>query len=325
MSRTSLPALIEGLKHLRAQFLFRTKLRSHQSGSTATQMSVEKARDYVLTVAEDYITYGANGDSECLSGKDVLEVGPGDNLGVAMVLLAKGARTVTAVDGFAPGADSQHNNRVYSSIYAALQPQERERIKDIVSVQPDGIAVRLDGRLISRYNTPIDAGDAVFKSNQFDVILSRAVLEHLADLEAGWKAMVNWLRPNGAMWHKVDFRCHNLFGRIHPLYFLTIGQPVWDWVSRPDPTLNRMRLPVYKELLARYFLESRIYFTHIVGQEEEILPHVERLQADVHYGPKHLEQVQSIRPSLQESFSKHSDEELLVEGIFLSAKGVRGN
>lgn len=322
MHRVPVRAVIEGLKHLRGQALYRMNLRSHQSGATAGQFSVEKARDYARRVVDDYIAYGGNGDAGRIAGRDILEVGPGDSLSVAMVLLAKGANSVTCVDGFAPSTESGHRARVYAAIHASLVPEEQERIRDIVRIEQEGITLIEGGRLVSRYGVPIDDGSAsAFAPKQFDIILSRAVLEHLADLEAGWEAMVKWLRPDGAMWHKVDFRCHNLFGKVHPLYFLTIGQPLWDWISRPDPTLNRMRVADYRKLLSRSFEHSRVFYTHLVGQESELLPHVETLEG--HYGPPHLEAIRQIRPALIAPFDGQTDEELVVEGIFLSASSVR--
>jgi hypothetical protein len=314
--------VLAGLNYTKGQVLNRLKLRGHLSGSTGLHMSVEDAADYARRVVADYTTYGAGGDAERLKGKDVLEIGPGDNLGVAFLLLAKGARTVTCIDGFAPSSDAQHNSRIYGAIYKGLSAEERERVKDVVTVQSDGTATLNGDRLLSRYGVPMDAAVSPLESRSYDIIISRAVLEHLGNLRTGWKNMVMCLRLDGEMWHKVDFRCHNLFGQIHPLYFLTISDNLWNLISRPDPTLNRLRLPTYRELAARDFHDSRCYLTHIIG-ENEIAPHVDSLVPGTHYSQRHLDLVQTIRPRLQKYFSNYSDEELLVTGVFLTVRGVR--
>lgn len=314
--------LLAGLNYTKGQVLTRLKLRGHFSGSTGLSMSVEDAADYARRVVADYITYGAGGDAERLKGKDVLEIGPGDNLGVALLLLAKGARTVTCIDGFAPNFNAQHNSHIYGAIYNTLTAEERERVNDVVTLQPDGTATVGGDRLISRYGVPMDAAQAPLAPRRYDIVISRAVLEHLGNLEMGWKNMVHCLRPDGEMWHKVDFRCHTLFEQIHPLYFLTISDSLWRLISRPDPTLNRLRLPTYRELAARDFRDSRCYLTHIVG-ESEISPHVESLVLGTHYNQRHLDLVRAIRPQLQKYFSGYSDEDLLVTGVFLALRGVR--
>jgi SAM-dependent methyltransferase len=202
--------LLAGLNYAKGQILYRLKLRRHDSGSTAYHLSLDEAVRYVRTVVADYVQYGAGGDIGRIQGTDILEIGPGDNLGVALLLLANGARTVTCIDGFAPKTNARHNARLNAAIYNSL------------TFQPDGTATVGGGRLIGRYGEPIDTDAVVLEQKRYDIIVSRAVLEHLGDLATGWRQMVRCLRPDGEMWHKVDFRCHNLFGRIHPLYFLTV-------------------------------------------------------------------------------------------------------
>jgi hypothetical protein len=84
--------------------------------------------------------------------------------------------------------------------------------------------------------------------------------------------MVSSLKVGGEMWHQVDFRSHKMFDRIHPRHFLTIKERLWRLISSPDPTLNRDRLPLYRELSANSFECSRIYFTGILN-DAEIVPH----------------------------------------------------
>jgi SAM-dependent methyltransferase len=322
MSFTDRSPLLAGLNYAKGQVLTRLKLRGHHSGSTALSMSIEDAAEYVHRVVADYITYGAEGDTDRLKGKDVLEIGPGDNMGVALLLLAKGARTVTCVDGYTPTFNADHNAHVYAALYNGLSAEERERVRDVITFPSAGAAAVGGQRLLSRYGVPIDAVASPLERQHYDIIVSRAVLEHIDNLDVGWKNMVQCLRPPGEMWHKVDFRCHNLFLEIHPLYFLTVPDPIWNLISRPDPTLNRLRRPTYREFAARDFSESRCYITQIAG-EKEFLPHVESLVPGKHYTERHLELVRSIRPQLLKRFSDYSDEDLLVTGVFLALRGVR--
>ncbi len=56
----------------------------------------------------------------------------------------------------------------------------------------------------------------------FDVILSRAVLEHVYDLGSAWRSMDTLLAADGIMLHKVDFQNHGMYGSLHPLRFLGV-------------------------------------------------------------------------------------------------------
>jgi SAM-dependent methyltransferase len=324
MSLIDRSPILAGLTYAKGQVLTRLKLRGHHSGSTALSMSVDDAADYARRVVADYVTYGAGGDAERLIDKDVLEIGPGDNLGVALLLLAKGARTVTCIDGFAHNFNAHHNSQVYKAIYSSLGTDERERVRDVLTIQADGSAAVGGERLLCRYGVPIDAEMTPLRAHSYDIVISRAVLEHLGDLEIGWRNMVQCLRKDGEMWHKVDFRCHDFFGQIHPLYFLTVSDTIWNFISRPDPTMNRLRHPTYRELASRYFYHSRFYITHLAG-ESEFFPHPERLVAGMHYGERQLDTIRDIRPRLLRQFADYDVEDLLVTGVFLTSRGVRSN
>jgi hypothetical protein len=312
--------LLASLNYAKGQVLSRLGLRNHHSGSTAVGLGLEKSVAYVRRVIEDYVCYGAGGDATVVEGKAILEIGPGDNLGVGLMFLALGAKSVTCLDGFRPHSDPQINPRLYAALYQSMSAEQRDRVRDVVELQTDGTAVLRHGRLNRFYNAPVEMPHEALAANSYDIIVSRAVLEHLADIRLGWKNMVSCLQPNGEMWHKVDFRCHRLYEDIHPLYFLTVPETAWRLISRPDPTLNRARLPVYREALSNDFAESKIYYTHILGGPE-IQPHPDRLQSGVHYNRAHLDAVADIRPRLEEPFRGHTDEELMVTGIFLSARG----
>src|ERR1700733_10693761 len=189
--------ILAGLNYTKGQVLNRLKLRGHLSGSTGLNMSVEDAANYARRVVADYITYGADGDPERLNGKDVLEIGPGDNLGVALLLLAKGARSVTCIDGFAPSFNADHNSHIYAAIYNALSAEEKDRVQDVVTLQSGGVASVGGDRLRSRYGVPMDAIASPLEARSYDIVVSRAVLEHLGNLEIGWKNMVQCLRLDG--------------------------------------------------------------------------------------------------------------------------------
>jgi SAM-dependent methyltransferase len=309
------PALA-ALNYSKGQVLYRLGLRGHYSGSTAAAVSVNEAVDYIRNVADDYIRYGASNDPVRVSRKHILEVGPGDNLGVALRLLSLGAASVTCVDAFEPVTDTKHNALVYSALWQSLSDQERSRLEDVVSVGEDHrVTLRADGRLRVHYSAPIGSTQHL-RPDSFDLVISRAVLEHIDDLGRGWSRMHRSLKPDGEMWHVVDFRSHKMFDRIHALYFLTFREPIWRLISSPDPTLNRCRLPAYRKLLSENFQTWKIYATRILNGPP-LSPFVEQLVPGRHYSAQDLERVRQIRPLLKPPFSNHADEELLISGVFV--------
>lgn len=273
--------LLAGMNHAKGQMLYRLGLRRHKSGATAyTADSVASAVQYIRSVVQDYIQSGAGGDVSRIVGKRILEIGPGDNLGVALTLVGLGAESVTCIDGFKPQCSPERNEAVYAEVLNTMTSVQRDRAEW--------------GRIRAHYDCPIERG---IGSAEFDIIISRAVLEHVKDLPTAWRRMTQGLRRDGEMWHEVDFRCHNILGEVHPLYFLTVPQLVWKLISSPDPTLNRARPSAYRKLAEESFAESAVTTVS-----------------------RHKCSVATIRKSLLPQFRECSDDELLIASAFVNAR-----
>ena len=147
-----------------------------------------------------------------LAGKRILEVGPGDNLGVALLLAAAGARRVVCLDRFDVLRDERRNREVYRGLAGATTREfgDAERHLDASGALASPV-------IESRSGVAIEQAVALFPPGSFDVILSRAALEHVYDLDAAWRSMDELLAPGGVMLHKVDFRNHGLYDSLHPL------------------------------------------------------------------------------------------------------------
>lgn len=310
---------LSALNYFKGQAAYRLGLRRHQSG--ATHSYVADSVRYIWTVGQDYLTYGA-GDQPDLSGKRILEIGPGDNLGVAIWFIAKGAESVTCVDRFHPQQDKRRNADVYRQLLDSLPDEERARAEQAVRFLPSGECQFDPERIQCRYGHAIEEADRQLGREKFDLILSRAVLEHVYDLRASWRAMVNLLTPDGAMWHKVDLRNHMLFDQFHPLYFLSYREWLWNAIASPDPTLNRQLRPTYDELAAESFESSQVFVTHVIGRDE-LLPHRTELQLGRDYDEATLAAARSIKPRLAAPYCDMDEMDLIVSGIFVVCQKKR--
>jgi len=312
--------LLTSLKYFQVQVRYFLGIRQHRSGSTHYSQPLETSVRYIESVFADYLERTGLAASE-LAGKDILEVGPGDNLGVALCFIAKGARSVACIDAFDPRRDERKNARIYRLLIERLPAEERQRVADAVSFGED--AVRLDpARVACHYGCPVEKAGERLGSARFDLIVSRAVLEHVRDVGDAWDQMVALLRPQGAMCHKIDFRNHGLFERFHPLFFLTVGDALWRLISFPDPSLNRERLPTYRRLAQADFESTRCFITHIL-EGEDLQPYPEQLIFRRDYGEPERSAVRAIRPRLSARFRGLSDEDLLASGVFLVCRGAK--
>jgi SAM-dependent methyltransferase len=308
---------LASLKYLKGQVLYKLGIKSHESGATLARADLTQNVKYIEDVVGDYFEYG-NLAPDDLVGKHVLEIGPGDTLGVAMLLLAKGAASVTCVDRFKPSVNPDKNRQVCDALIRNLSSEQQARVAGLMDCFIHNKS-STDGRMIAAYGTAIEQLHHDGKKRYFDLVVSRAVLEHVYDLPEAWNEMVKVLKPDGRMLHKVDFRSHKFFNKVHPLYFLTFEEWAWRTMTSPDPTLNRQRSNVYRSLLDRTFRDYRIYYTSLL-EHSELVPHPMEMKIGVHYQEGDLAAVGAIRPRLAKQFRDLSDLDLLASGIFIDCR-----
>lgn len=275
------------------------------SGARHAVLDLTASLAYIEQVWRDYLTYAG---VPRLTGR-IVEIGPGDNFGVALHFLQNGATSVVAIDKFV----SDRNAAQQAAIYGAMI--ERYGMQALFDGAPRESAIRdftyLPGMPAERYFTAeLPACDAV---------VSRAVLEHLDDPLAALNAMWGRLQPGGRLIHRVDLRDHGMFAGSHPLTFLTIAPWLYRAMAAETGRPNRVLLPAYRDHLRRCGWQARLGITRLVGVKSEFaalqweqLPQEARQQA--------LAQVKAVRPLLAEPFRALADEDLAVAGFVLVAE-----
>jgi SAM-dependent methyltransferase len=184
------------------------------------------AVDYVRGVFE--AQRKAIGD---VSGKDVIEIGPGGNVGVALSFLSAGAKSATCIDVVPWAQDTALN-----ALYAEISSIPAERV---------------------RYLSPVDITATPLADACADIIYSNACFEHFADPRSAIREIARLLRPGGVTSHQIDLRDHRDFK--YPLEFLRYGERTWKLMSsnRGDQLTNRWRLSDYLECFAGAGLQVR--------------------------------------------------------------------
>jgi SAM-dependent methyltransferase len=286
-------------------------------GATHRDSVVADSVDYIERVFNDYLRYSGLKTTD-LEDKSVLELGPGDSYGVALRFIAAGARRVQTVDRVVAWRDPGYQRRIYEALLARLDPEGRRRVEAVLSM--DGDAVAFDpGRLRMREGVPIEEAASELEPGSFDMIVSRAVVEHIYDTDTAFAEMSTLLAPGGTLAHKVDMRDHGLFSGegLHPLTFLTIPAPLYRMMVENTGQPNRKFLPYYRALMGSLGFDARFWITHLIGREEEIEPHVE-IVPEVDMAPA-AALAEEIRGKLREPYRSMPAEDLAVSGVFIVA------
>ena len=288
-------------------------------GATHESFSLDQSLGYIDSVFHDYLRFGGLKCTD-LEGKAVLELGPGDNYGVALRFLACGADRVVSVDKFATRRNEEQQRRIYEALLSRIDERGRTRAGQAVRLE-DGVEFD-PARIRAIEGVAVEETGDLFDPGTFDLIVSRAVLEHLYDLDAAFAAMDRLLAPGGLMLHKVDFRDHGMFtgGGSHPLTFLTVPGPLYLLMTRHSGRPNRRLANWYRAKFDALGYERRLVATKLVGDDEELETRIDDVTLDPSRNAQTLEFIRSIRSRLRPEFRSLSNTDLAVAGIFIAAR-----
>lgn len=172
--------------------------------------------------------------------ENVLELGPGDSLGIGLASLLSGSKKLYALDVIKYW-DSKRNLEIFEELVVLFKgkteiPNETEypMLKSPIDSCEFPSAILSDATLketlaedrlnvIRKEIMDIDNPDNIFityyipwketdinRDNKIDFIYSETVLQHVEDLEYTYAAMKKWLKPTGLMSHTIDFESMNV-------------------------------------------------------------------------------------------------------------------
>ena len=254
--------------------------------------------------------------------KMVAELGPGDSLGVGIAALLSGVDRYFAFD-VASHARLESNLKVLDDLVTYFQ--RRAAIpagEELALVKPELNAYQFPAHILSEevlkhslspkrieriqnsirgctnddvlsYVVPWHDTD-VLEPNSIDMILSQAVLEHVDDLSAAYRACYLWLKPGGLMSHQIDFKCHGTARHWNGHW--TYSDPVWAFMRNSRP----------------YLLNRKPYSTHYRLLQENGF--------EVVYEHRFTQPTQIRQKDLSPRFRSLTDQDLTTSGAFIQAR-----
>lgn len=295
------------------------------SGSTMQRISVEASAGYAQQVFADFLQYGELGPAE-IEGRTVLELGPGDNVGVLLQFIAHGATRAWACDKFYSSHDREHEKKIYLVIRQGLTPEQQRRFDDAVDLSGE---LRFNEEKISyAYGVGAQDADTLVPPGSIDILLSRGVLQEVFEIDRAFAGIDRLTAPGGHMIHKVDLRDYGMFSKIgfHPREFLTISDSVYRLMAYDTDKPNRRMLDYYRAKMKELGYQHKAYVTSVIDLQgyraiqTEIVPHKLALTEGVDYDGAHKQAIEEIRLRLAERFRSLTDEELLAAAVFLVAR-----
>lgn len=290
-------------------------------GSTHSHIPLADSLAYINAQFDDYLRYGELAPED-LRGKRIFELGFGDNIGVALRFLAVGASQVVCLDKFYSKRDKEQERKIYQALRETLTGDELRRFDEVVDLT-DGIKTDPE-KIKCLYGFDVEASEELKDVEPFDIALSRGAIQDIFEPDPAFHAMDRILKPGGLMLHKIDLSDQGMFRKygMNPLTFLTIPDSVYRLMAEGSGKPNRKKMSYYRRLLEDLGYDVRLLITDIIGRggRGDLVPHREKIALGTDYSDETLALVQYIRPKLSSGFRQMSDEELLVDGIFVVAR-----
>ena len=298
--------------------LRRMHLKSDQIGGEPVVNSDLVDLQQIDRTFERYLKYSGL-TRETLKNKSVLEIGPGDNIGVALRFLAAGASRVVCLDKFVHYQDGPVHLRLYRALRATLSPEDQARFDQAVTLDN---TVKVDPKRFEWvYGKGIEETDPIFAPGSFDVIVSAAVLEEIYDTDLAFNKMDRLLAPGGYTIHKIDLRDYEMFHKhgFHRLEFLTIPDSVYRYMTQASGQPNRRLVDYYRAKMTALGYDFTIHIA-MAADGKEMDEYKVKLVKGSDYTEESLKSYQSMRPRLLPRYQNLSDEDLITEAILLSGR-----
>ena len=194
----------------------RNAMRGYRRPRPFSAEDQDRAHEYDVEVVDRWARFTD------IAGLDVLELGPGPDLGTGAELLARGAASYVAVDAY-PLART-----VDTAFYERFRPEGAVGL-DYVVCPFDAIGNRLD--------------------RTFDLVVSNACLEHVPDVPLVFAALHGLLRPGGRMVHLIDAQTHSRPLRMRdPLNIYRFGDRTYASLAKYPGAPNRLLADDYVQL-----------------------------------------------------------------------------
>jgi SAM-dependent methyltransferase len=205
-------------------------LRGYSTPKTFDVRDTERAVQYDFQVVDDWLSHLRQYASKepSLTGKSILELGPGSDLGIGLLLLAKGAAKYNACD--VNDLAKRVPDEFYEAFFKRVERAEgkadptalRKALSAARSTSPGALnyVVRDDFNLVE-----------AFGPQSVDLVFSQAAFEHFDDIDATVAQLTAVCKPGAVIVAEIDLMTHS------------------RWIRDKDPN-NIYR---YHELVYRLF------------------------------------------------------------------------
>ncbi len=236
-------------------FLFLAKAKhtvlGYRTPRTFAMEEYDMAVRYDISVVDKWLQtlckYTNNSIS--IKGQNVLELGPGADLGVGLYILHKGALKYTALD--------KHNlvdmvtPEFYEHLFAYLKENETNVDIPFLKAQLELAIKKKSGRINYKVRKNFDLSAAI-DSKTVDIVFSQAVFEHFENVELTVRQLSEICKPGAIFIALIDLKTHSRWIRDKdPNNIYRYSDRFYN-LFQFSGIPNRMRPYQYKHILKKH-------------------------------------------------------------------------
>ena len=226
-------------------------LHGYSTPKTFQLAETDRCVAYDLKVVDEWLRYltAYSAEGADLRGKNVLELGPGSDLGVGLYLLAKGAAAYHACDvnDLSQHAPGSFYASLIDRIGAADASVDTASLQSQIELARIGSASKLHCVVRKDFDLV-----AAFGSNTMDLVFSQAAFEHFDDVRRTVQQLSAVCKPGAIIVAEIDLKTHSRWIRDKdPNNIYRYSDAVYGafWF-RGMP--NRMRPYQYRDLFEQH-------------------------------------------------------------------------
>ena len=186
-----------------------------------------------------------------LEDKQIIELGPGNSLALALNCLCNGAKKYQMVDKYPRILKTEKQTKYVLEQIDYFKNKYHCNLdkfinKDTLEFDPESLLYAQDS--VEDLRT--------ISSDSIDVILSISVFEHVKNVDKSFQEMRRVLKVGGVMYHKIDMRDHYNFSK--PFKFLKYSDYAWNNLLTKEgfSYTNRLRIDDFQDMLSKYGFET---------------------------------------------------------------------
>ena len=189
-------------------------LTGYSSPKPFNTSETERCIEYDINVAENWLTHlqeFLHCTNNSLAGKNILELGPGSDLGIGIYLLSKGCSQYNACDVYdcMKSATDSFYEQFFKKLENLKSRETTDSLKELLKETKAGNPSKLN-YVVSKDFDIVSA----FGESTIDLVFSQAAFEHFDDFEATISQLSTVCKSGAVLVAEIDLKTHSRWIRV---------------------------------------------------------------------------------------------------------------